>query len=115
MFRIPIIKVKSVGEGYSPHIVGSDTHDSLYIDPHTGGIHYHNIQCCASTQKVYEDGIDPDYGFEFQGEEGYFHGDMEIEFVTLEEFMKIVEETEKEKAEQKKKFDEMMQKMWDEY
>lgn len=112
MFKIPIIKVKSIGENNTTHIVGTDPHDKLYIDTYTGGIHYHNIQCCASTQKVFNDGEDPDYGFEFQGEEGYFY-DTEIEFVTPEQLIELIMETTKMQAEQKIKLSEIAQKMFE--
>lgn len=43
---VPIIKVRSraYGSGSSnEHIVGSDSHDMLFIDDETGGIHYLNL------------------------------------------------------------------------
>ena len=92
MIRIPIIKVKDLGDFGTAHIVGTDPHDSLYIDNFTGGIHYHNIQCCASTQKVFHDGEDPDYGFVFDAREGYFH-DAEIEFITPEQLFEMIIKT----------------------
>lgn len=108
MFKIPIIRVKSVGEESNSHIVGTDSHDSLYIDKYSGGIHYHNIQCCASTQKIFDDGNDPDYGFEFQGVEGYFH-EVEVEFVTPEKLLEIIIETIQVQADQKVKLLELLQ------
>ena len=92
MFKIPIIKVKDRGKYGRSHIVGTDPHDSLYIDKFSGGIHYHNIQCCASTQKRFDDGEDPDYGFIFEASEGYFH-DAEIEFVSPEQLFEIIIDT----------------------
>lgn len=37
----PIIKVK---DGEHIHIVGTNSHDELYVDEITGGIHYLNLQ-----------------------------------------------------------------------
>lgn len=44
----PLIKVISQGEKES-HIVGSNPHDQFIIGGH-GGLHYYNLQCCASTE-----------------------------------------------------------------
>ena len=39
--RIPIIRVK---DGDYEHIVGTNSHDVLYIDERSGGIQYLNMQ-----------------------------------------------------------------------
>lgn len=44
----PLIKVLSQGEKES-HIVGSDPHDQFILG-NNGGLHYYNLQCCASTE-----------------------------------------------------------------
>ena len=92
MFKIPIIKVKDRSVYGKAHIVGTNPHDSLYIDNYSGGIHYHNIQCCASTQKIFDDGADPDYGFAFEAPDGYYH-DAEIEFLSPEQLFELIIDT----------------------
>lgn len=57
----PIIKVKDKRLGYD-HIVGTNSHDLLYVDEETGGIQYLNLQCMAGT-KVYSKEKDNDYQF----------------------------------------------------
>lgn len=109
MFKIPIIKVKDRGEYGHSHIVGTDPHDSLYIDKLTGGIHYHNIQCCASTQKVFDDGEDPDYGFVFEAPEGHFH-EAEIEFISPEQLFELIIDTIQVQADKRVKLMEFHQK-----
>ncbi len=44
----PLIKVISEGEKES-HIVGNNTHDQFILGEN-GGLHYYNLQCCASTE-----------------------------------------------------------------
>lgn len=44
----PLIKVTSEGEEQS-HIVGSNPHDQFILG-RNGGLHYYNLQCCASTE-----------------------------------------------------------------
>lgn len=44
----PLIKVISQGEKES-HIVGSNPHDQFILGEN-GGLHYYNLQCCASTE-----------------------------------------------------------------
>lgn len=41
--RFPVIKVRDHDLGWT-HIVGTDSHDSLYVDDKTGGLHYDNLQ-----------------------------------------------------------------------
>ena len=45
---IPIIEVQ---DGDYKHIVGTNSHDILYIDEDSGGIQYLNMQCCEGTEK----------------------------------------------------------------
>lgn len=44
----PLIKVISEGEKQS-HIVGTNPHDQFILG-NDGGLHYYNLQCCASTE-----------------------------------------------------------------
>ena len=46
--RIPIIKVK---DGNFEHIVGTNSHDVLYVDEQSGGIQYMNMQSCEGTKR----------------------------------------------------------------
>lgn len=85
----------------------------LYIDSH-GGIHYENMQCCASTQQVDEEGTRYDhYSFEFKGNEGTFH-DKVIEFMTPIDFFKMVMEHIEAEGKQTIEILEMAQKMFEE-
>lgn len=82
---IPIIKVK---DRDSIHIVGTNSHDTLYIDEATGGIHYLDLQCFEGTKKY-----DGESTMEFVPKE-LEESDVypQIEFVTLEELIKIATE-----------------------
>ena len=89
----PIIRVK---DGEHIHIVGTNSHDQLYVDEITGGIHYLNLQCCEGTEK-----IDGEASMEFiakEPDEWDIHP--KIEFVTLEELIKIATENMIEQTEQ---------------
>jgi len=81
--RFPIIIVRDNDTG-KEHIVGTDHHDSLWIDEETGGIHYLNLQCCEGTTKY-----DGKSTFEFVGVESDFLYQSEIRFVTFAELMRI--------------------------
>ena len=78
--RVPIIKVK---DGDYEHIVGTNSHDVLYVDKESGGILYLNIQCCEGTEK-----LDGEQTMQFVGMPGYF-ADCQIQFVTVEELIEI--------------------------
>lgn len=75
---IPIIKVK---DGEYEHIVGTNSHDVLYVDVESGGIHYLNVQCQEGTKKY-----DGEQTMQFVGVPGYFE-DVQIQFVTVEELV----------------------------
>lgn len=45
---IPIIKINDNGR---IHIVGTNSHDTLFVDENTGGIQYLNLQCMEGTRK----------------------------------------------------------------
>lgn len=90
--KFPVIKIKDSTED---RIVGTNSHDTLYVDPQTGGIQYLNLQCCEGTGK---------YGkYEFTGEVSEFSPYPEIEFVSFEELAEIymthLEDAGKEEAE----------------
>lgn len=85
----PIIKVKD-NDYKNVHIVGSDEHDSLYIDEETGGIQYLNLQYVCGTKKFENKSI-----FEFIGTQNKYDKDLQIEFITFEELQKIYEKQKK--------------------
>ena len=82
--RIPIIKIKD-DNGQRVHIVGSDIHDSLYID-NKGRIAYRNLQNGG--------GLDDWYKFTADKAiiDSPYQDEMIIEFVTMAEFKVINEE-----------------------
>ena len=86
---IPIIKVKCA-DGTFEHIVGTNSHDTLFVDEETGGIHYQSLQNCETTQKVLDGKRYDDYAYEFVGETNEYEPYPQIEFVTIEEFFDIV-------------------------
>ncbi|HBI73636.1 MAG TPA: hypothetical protein DEG06_05130 [Lachnospiraceae bacterium] len=45
---IPIIKINDNGH---IHVVGTNSHDVLFVDQNTGGIQYLNLQCMEGTRK----------------------------------------------------------------
>lgn len=77
---IPTIKVK---DGDYEHIVGTNSHDVLYVDKDSGGIQYLNVQCQEGTKKY-----DGEQTMQFIGGPGYFE-DVQIQFVTVEELIEI--------------------------
>lgn len=113
----PIIKVKEkIGEEEYTHIVGTNSHDRLFIE--NNAIHYLNAQDLSSTRCSAEcrmlrpeecnlsfDGVLSDYSIS---------GHPEIEFVTLEELIRIATETMKEQTEATINTYEMIQKYLDE-
>ena len=91
MIRIPIIKVKNGSSEYS-HIIGTDRHDTLYLDKESGGLQYCNSQCMAGT-KIYRG--EQEYKFDMppipnDNPEYTTTGNPEIEFVGLDEFINII-------------------------
>ena len=75
---IPVIKIRDKQDG-SVHIVGSNSHDSLIVNKHS--ITYYNLQNGCGT-------YDDEYGYEFVYEENEWDVPY-IQFVTLEEWMKL--------------------------
>jgi len=105
----PIIKIKDKHTGYE-HIVGTNSHDVLYIDEETGGIHYLDLQCMSSTQKY--NGEAP---CEFVGTEPVdYMPYITIEYVTIEQLIEIAIKNMKDQTESKLKLDEMIKKFLDE-
>lgn len=82
----PIIKIK---DGEHIHIVGTNSHDSLYVDESTGGIQYLNLQYMEGTKKFNEKS-----SINFVTEEMDEWDDYpQIEFVTIEELIELAEKT----------------------
>lgn len=103
---IPLIKVKD--KRGNEHIVGTNTHDELYIDEKNGGIHYLDLQCCGSTE-----GEDSQYKFMSREPEEYdFHP--VIQYVTVEELVQIAIENMHEQIEAKIELDKMLTKFVEE-
>lgn len=97
--RIPIIKVR---DGECEHIVGTNSHDVLYVDKESGGIQFLNIQCCEVAKKH-----DGEQTMQFVGESGYFE-DIQIQFVTVEELIELALQNMENGTEQKLKLHQMM-------
>lgn len=100
--RIPIIKVR---EGEYEHIVGTNSHDVLYVDELTGGIQYSNIQSCEGTKKWSKE---PTIKFVTEPMEEYDIFGPEIKFVTIEELIEIAINQMKEDTEQTLKLHRML-------
>lgn len=99
--RIPIIKVK---DGGYEHIVGTNSHDVLYIDERSGGIQYLNMQCHEGTKKF---GAEQTMQFVGKPMEEYDVLGPEIKFVTVEELIEIAVKYMKESTENKRRLHEM--------
>lgn len=100
--RIPVIKVN---DGGYEHIVGTNSHDVLYVDKKTGGIQYLNMQCCKGTERC-----DGEQTMEFVAEpleESDVYGPR-IQFVTVEELIEIAIKQMTEGTESKIKMHEML-------
>lgn len=81
----PIIRVK---EGDHIHIVGSNSHDTLFIDENTGGIQYLNLQGMDGTRKHNGKSTMEFVPKPMEEWEVY----PQIEFVTIEELIKLATE-----------------------
>lgn len=76
---IPVIKVRDKGKDGYVHIVGTNSHDSLIVC--NGQLEYYNLQNGCGTIG------DDEYGYEFVVDESEYLP--HVEFVTLEEWIKI--------------------------
>ena len=91
-----------VKDGDYEHIVGTNSHDVLYVDEQSGGIQYLNIQCCEGTKKY-----DGEQTMQFIGSPGYFE-EVQIQFVTIEELLEIATQHMREGTENKLLLHKMM-------
>lgn len=78
---IPVIKVRDKAHG-TEHIIGTNSHDALVVDKHK--IEYYNLHNGCGTYG------DDEYGYEFVFEENEWDVPY-IQFVTLEEWIKLSE------------------------
>lgn len=87
--RFPVIKVRDKSDDRT-HIVGSDSHDSLYVDGKSG-IHYYNLQCGEGTKGDFEFITEDEYGVggDFCVGSKNECGQIQIEFVTFDELFEI--------------------------
>jgi len=97
--RIPIIKIK---DGDYSHIVGTNSHDMLYIE--NNAVHYLNLQCMDGTRYggMKFEGIEPDEWSSFYSPT--------VEMVTIEELIEIAIKNCEKYAECKLKLQEVMEK-----
>lgn len=105
----PVIKVRDNCGHKMEHIVGSNSHDVLYIDD-GGGIHYLNCQCMAGTKYA-------DEGYSFVGvDKGEWSMSCrpEIEFITLEELIDMATDSLNEGMKAKIASYKALRKYWDE-
>ena len=86
----PIIRIKDTDNGRE-HIVGTDTHDSLYINGN-GRIAYTNLQ----------NGGGLDDWYEFVGSQSEYSAFPVVEFVTFEGLMKLYSKQESAREERLK-------------
>lgn len=99
---IPIITVQT--DNYE-HIVGTNSHDVLYVDEATGGIQYFNMQSCETTKRYNKN---PSVCFKTEPMEEYDVFGPEIKFVTIEELMEIAIKQMQDDTERTRKLHELM-------
>ncbi|RHB42034.1 hypothetical protein DW886_15880 [Enterocloster aldenensis] len=100
---IPIITVQT--KNYE-HIVGTNSHDVLYVDEATGGIYYFDMQSCETTKKY---NPNPSVWFKTEPMEEYDVFGPEIKFVTIEELMEIAIKQMQEDTERTMKLHKLME------
>lgn len=102
----PIIKIEEAGR---EHIVGTNTHDCLYIADNS--IHYLDTRGMVGTRYPEESGM------YFKGNEDAeysFSGNPEIEFMTLEEIIELATKNMKEQTESTIRLYDTLKKHYDE-
>jgi len=98
--RFPIIKVRDKLTGRE-HVVGTDSHDTLFIDKETGGIHYYNLQNGEGTRGDYE----------FVGVDTEYDPDPQIEFVTFDKLIELYKQNIAMSCEQEREIRDMLKKL----
>lgn len=104
----PIIKVRDSYDGLE-HIVGINSHDSLYIDAETGGIHYLNLQCCEGTRK-----FNRKSAYDFAGKKIEYSCEPIIEFLTFDELAELCIKETRTNCEDEKKLRAIVKKVFEE-
>lgn len=100
--KVPVIKVNG-------RIVGTNSHDCLYIK--NNAIHYLNVQCMGSSEEYPEE-----IKFDCEEPDEYsFSAYPEIEFLELEDFVKLMIEQCKQNTERELKLREVLGKPLAEY
>ena len=106
--RIRIIQVR---DGKYEHIVGTNSHDVLYVDEMTGGIQYLNMQCCEGTKRYSRE---PSMQFVTEPMEEYDVFGPQIQFVDIEELIELAIQQMKDDTERTLKLHEMMKEYLEE-
>lgn len=105
----PIIKVKD-NSSNREHIIGTNSHDQLYVDQKNGGLQYINLQCSEGT-RVFKG----EQTFSFMGRvSGEYDEELIVEFVTIEQLIEIAIQNMKEQTENKLELDNMIVKYFEE-
>ena len=104
----PIIRLK---DGDYTHIVGSNSHDTLFIDENTGGIQYLNLQGMEGTRKFNGKSTMEFVPKKMEEWEVY----PQIEFVTLEELIRIATENMVQQTDAQIAFHKMIEETMGEY
>ena len=103
--RFPIIRV--LDKDYKrEHIVGTDSHDTLYIG-NDGQIHYRNLQNSEGTGKR--------GSYAFKGVKNKWSLYTEIEFVSLDDLIEIIKEQAKLSAERERILRETMRHIFKDF
>ena len=94
---IPVIKVIDRGTGYT-HIVGTNHHDALVVSKDGRYIYYYNLQNSMSSRYP-EEFEGKDYSYKIDSVQHCDYEEPHIEFVTLEEWVKLSQENISEQVE----------------
>lgn len=98
----PIIRIRDNDTG-NIRIVGTDTHDTLYIDERTGGIQYLNLQNCEGTEVINDHST-----YSYVGKTDEWDINPQIEFVTFDELLDIYKQHIDMSFEQERKWRDMI-------
>jgi len=99
---VPVIRIRDKYSGCE-RIVGTDHHDKLVITS-DGQLHYTNWQCCDGTGGE-------GYGYEFVGKDipiDEYSCETHMEFMKLDDFIKLAKEIEAEEIENDKRLRERL-------
>lgn len=106
--KIPVIKIREQsGDRVTEHLVGANPHDVLTVE--NGGIYYTNIQGMVGTKYPDESGMS--FVAEDKGEYS-FTGCPEIEMVSVEEFLDIIEKQIRQEAKDEIEFQKLIKKIF---